>query len=244
MKILIVGATSAIATQTARLYAESGHALFLVARDATRLEATADDLRVRGAAAVETASLDVLDYDRHEAVIQAAIDTLDGLDLVLLAHGTLPNQEACEKSFTEARREFDTNALCAISILTVVANYFEEKGAGQIAVISSVAGDRGRQSNYVYGAAKGALSIFLGGLRNRLARSGVHVLTIKPGFVDTPMTADFDKGLLWATPEQVARGIVRAVKKQTDVTYLPWFWRYIMLVIKLVPETVFKRLSL
>ncbi len=244
MKILIIGATSTIAAATARLFAEAGNALYLVARDADKLAATADDLRVRGAALVETAPLDVLDFDRHGAVFEAAVDALDGLDLVLLAHGTLPDQAACEQSVELTRREFDVNAMSSISLLTIAANFFEERRAGQIAVISSVAGDRGRQSNYVYGAAKGALSLFLGGLRNRLCKSGVHVLTIKPGFVDTPMTADFPKGPLWASPEQVAKGIVRALKKQTDITYLPWFWRYIMLVIKLVPETVFKRLGL
>ena len=244
MKILIIGATSAIAAATARLFADAGHALFLAARDSGKLEATADDLRVRGAAQVETATLDVLDFDRHEPVLRAAIDALDGLDLVLLAHGTLPDQAACERSFDETRRELEINALSSISLLTFVANHFQAKGAGQIAVITSVAGDRGRQSNYVYGAAKGALSIFLQGLRNRLYKSGVHVLTIKPGFVDTPMTANFDKGPLWASPEQVAEGIVRALKKETDVTYLPWFWRYIMLLIRLIPERLFKRLSL
>lgn len=244
MKILIVGATSAIAAATARLFAESGHDLFLAARDPDKLDATADDLRVRGAGQVKTATLDVLDYDRHEAILKSAIDALGGLDSVLLAHGTLPDQAACEQSFDETRRELEINALSSISLLTLVANYFEAEGAGQIAVISSVAGDRGRQSNYVYGAAKGALSTFLQGLRNRLYKSGVHVLTIKPGFVDTPMTAGFEKGPLWASPEQVARGIVRALEKETDVTYLPWFWRYIMLVIKLIPERLFKRLSL
>jgi short-subunit dehydrogenase len=243
-KTLVIGATSAIAEATARLLAEEGDALFLIGRSAGRLEATAEDLKLRGAAGVHTEQLDVLDYDRHQHAIDAAIRALDGLDLVLIAHGTLPDQRACEQSFASTRREFEINALSTISLLTRVANYFERERRGVIAVISSVAGDRGRQSNYVYGSAKGTVSIFLQGLRNRLYRSGVHVLTIKPGFVDTPMTKDFKKGLLWSDAEAVAKRIVISVKKQKDVAYAPRFWRGIMLLIRLIPERVFKKLNL
>jgi len=140
--------------------------------------------------------------------------------------------------------ELQTNFTTVVSLLTLLANLFERQGRGSIAVISSVAGDRGRQSNYVYGAAKGALTIYLQGLRNRLAKANVHVLTIKPGFVDTPMTRDFKKGLLWVGPDVIARGIVKAIDKRKDVAYLPFFWRYIMFIIKIIPERIFKRLSL
>jgi decaprenylphospho-beta-D-erythro-pentofuranosid-2-ulose 2-reductase len=126
----------------------------------------------------------------------------------------------------------------------LLAKQLEQQGHGCIAVISSVAGDRGRQSNYVYGTAKGALSIFLQGLRNRLGKTGVQVLTIKPGFVDSPMTKDFDKGLLWVKPAMIAQGILRAIEKKKEVVYLPFFWRYIMLIIKMIPEKIFKRLTL
>lgn len=243
-KTLIIGATSAIAQATARLFAEAGDALFLVGRNNENLRAVADDLNVRGASAVHTEVLDLLDYERHNAVINAAIAALNGLDLVLIAHGTLPDQKACEKSFALTQKEFEINTLSTISLLNHLANYFEEEGHGTIAVIASVAGDRGRQSNYVYGSAKGAVSIFLQGLRNRLDKSGVNVITIKPGFVDTPMTSAFEKGALWVTPEKIAKDIFSAIQKSRNVVYVPFFWKYIMLVIKAIPEALFRKMTL
>ena len=243
-KILVIGATSAIARATARLFAEAGDALFLAARNADKLAAIAADMKVRGAIEVHTLEFDAVDYDQHQLLIETAVQTLHGLDVVLIAHGTLPDQKACEQSFDLARREFEINALSTISLLTHLANYFEAKGEGTIAVISSVAGDRGRKSNYVYGSAKGTVTVFLQGLRNRLHKSGVKVLTIKPGFVDTPMTADFQKGWLWASPDSVGLEIIRAVGRDIDVAYVPWFWRPIMGVIALIPESLFKKLSL
>jgi decaprenylphospho-beta-D-erythro-pentofuranosid-2-ulose 2-reductase len=243
-KILIIGATSAIAQATARLFAEAGDALFLVGRNNENLRAVADDLNVRGASAVHTEVLDLLEYERHNAVINAAIAALNGLDLVLIAHGTLPDQKACEKSFALTQKEFEINTLSTISLLNHLANYFEEEGQGTIAVISSVAGDRGRQSNYVYGSAKGAVSIFLQGLRNRLDKSGVNVITIKPGFVDTPMTSAFEKGARWVTPEKIAKDIFSAIQKSKNVAYVPFFWKYIMLVIKAIPEALFRKMRL
>ncbi len=243
-KTLIIGATSAIAQATARLLAEAGDSLFLAARNADRLAAMAGDLELRGASAVHTAALDVLAYGQHKPLIDKAIETLGGLDLVLIAHGTLADQQACEQSFELTLEEFEINALSTISLLTHLANVMEQQGQGMIAVISSVAGDRGRQSNYVYGSAKGAVTVFLQGLRNRLHKSGVHVLTIKPGFVDTPMTAEFTKGRLWKPPEAVAASILNAIDKRKDIAFTPWFWRYILLVIRSIPERIFKRLSL
>jgi len=244
-KTLIIGATSAIAEATARLFAENGDALFLVARNKEKLGAIADDLKVRGASSVQTETLDVLEYERHQPVIDTAINSLEGLDLVLVAHGTLPDQKACEQSFDLTRKEFEVNALSTISLLTHLANYFEEQKRGTIAVISSVAGDRGRQSNYVYGAAKGTISIFLQGLRNRLHRSGVHVLTIKPGFVDTPMTNTFDKGFLWVKPNRIAIRIASQLyKSHRGEIYAPSFWRLIMLIIQSIPERIFVKLEL
>lgn len=243
-KILIVGATSAIAEATARRYARDGGTLFLVGRDSERLAALAADLEIVGAKAARFASLDVNDFARHREVIDAAYAALGGLDLALIAHGTLGDQAACEKDFALTLQELNTNAISVISLLTELANRFAAQGSGTIAVISSVAGDRGRQSNYIYGTAKGALTIFLQGLRNRLAAKGVQVLTIKPGFVDTPMTTAFKKGALWAKPEQIAEGIFKAVAAGKDVVYLPFFWRWIMLVIRLIPEGIFKKLKL
>jgi decaprenylphospho-beta-D-erythro-pentofuranosid-2-ulose 2-reductase len=190
-------------------------------------------------------AMDATDRARHVALLDAAEQAMDGLDTVLVAHGVLPDQKAGEASVERMLADIDANALSVLSLLTPLANRFEAKRAGTIAVISSVAGDRGRTSNYVYGAAKGMVTIFLQGLRNRLAASGIAVVTIKPGFVDTPMTAHLPKGgPLWAKPEDVAAGIVAAIDKGRDVVYLPWFWRIIMLIIRHIPERIFKRLSL
>ena len=244
MKILIIGATSAIAQETARCFARDGAELFLVGRSAEKLEAVQNDLKVRGAKRAETFVLDLSDLDRHQEMIQAAIETLDGLDMVLVAHGTLGDQRLSQESVAKTLEEFTTNCTSVISLLTLLANYFEPRRRGCIAVISSVAGDRGRRSNYVYGAAKGALTIFLQGLRSRLTQSGVAVVTIKPGFVDTPMTASLKKGLLFASSRRVGEGIYNAMKKGKEVVYLPWFWRYIMLIVRSIPEPVFKKMSI
>ncbi|QXP85924.1 SDR family oxidoreductase [Methylococcus sp. Mc7] len=243
-KILIVGATSAIAQATARRFARRGDRLYLLGRDPDRLEALAQDLRIRGAESVGCASLEAENFASHPALLDQAYEALGGIDVALIAHGTLPDQRACEQSFDEALRELNVNAIGTLSLLTHLANRMESQGSGTLAVISSPAGDRGRQSNYVYGAAKAMVTVFCQGLRNRLFGSGVHVLTIKPGFVDTPMTAAFDKGMLWAQPEQIAAGIEKAIGKGRDSVYLPGFWAFIMLAIKHIPEGIFKRLKL
>jgi decaprenylphospho-beta-D-erythro-pentofuranosid-2-ulose 2-reductase len=243
-KILIIGATSAIAEAAARRFAGRGDSLYLLARNGERLEALLADLKIRGAAATAGACFDANDHERHAAVIEQAAAALGGLDAVLIAHGTLPDQQACQADAALALREIGTNALSVIGLLTHIANRFEAQRGGVIAVIGSVAGDRGRQSNYVYGSAKGMLAIFLQGLRNRLHKAGVQVLTIKPGFVDTPMTAAFPKGPLWATPEQVAHAIVKAMDARRDVLYTPFFWWGIMTIIRAIPESIFKKLSL
>lgn len=244
-KILIVGATSAIARATARLWACEGHALHLVGRDMDHLREVADDLRVRGARSVECAALDVNDLARHAEVIDAVTRALGGLDVALIAHGTLGDQKACEQDVQAALQELNTNAISTISLLTHLANRLEAQKRGAIVVLGSVAGDRGRQSNYVYGTAKSAVATFLQGVRNRLHKSGVQVLTIKPGFVDTPMTAAFDKkGPLWSSPDVIAQGILRGIAGRCDVVYAPWYWWGVMLVIRSIPERLFKKLSL
>ena len=243
-KILIIGATSAIAEETARLYAQKGAAVALIGRNSERLQSMSSDLQIRGAKSVHVFQMDVNDFNGHKEILDQAEAALGGLDVVLIAHGTLPKQKECENDVAVTLQELNTNALSTIALLTDLANRMERQGHGTIAVISSVAGDRGRQSNYVYGSAKAAITVFLQGLRNRLFASGVHVLTIKPGFVDTPMTAEFKKGLLWAKPGVIAKSIVRAINKKKDVAYLPFFWRYIMLIITSIPEFVFKRMSL
>ena len=243
-RVLIVGATSAIAGETARVYAAHGARLFLTGRHAGRLEAVAADLRVRGAAAVEVAILDVTNRQRCVEVAEQAWSAFGGLDVALLAQGVLPEQARCESSADDASAAIEVNFVSAVVLLTTLAKRFETAGRGCIAVISSVAGDRGRQSNYVYGAAKGGLDRYLQGLRNRLHRAGVAVITLKPGFVDTPMTAGMRHGLLFVSARRAGRAIHRAIERRRDVAYIPWFWRPIMAIIRALPEPVFKRLRL
>lgn len=244
-RVVIIGATSVIAHAAARLWATQGAALFLVGRNAERLEANAADLRVRGAASVAMHAMDATDDAAHAPMLAAAVVALGGVDIALIAHGTLPDQRECETDLARLRAEIETNGVSVCLLSQLFANHFAAQGAGTLAVIGSVAGARGRQSNYAYGAAKGLVARFTEGLRNRVAKAGVQVLLVKPGFVDTPMTAEFEKkGLLWAQPEAIAAGIMRAIVAKRDVVYLPWFWRWIMLIIRHIPERIFKRLSL
>jgi len=244
-KILVIGAGSAIAEATARMFAQRGDALFLVGRKAEVLESMCADLRVRGAQTVGRHVMDANAFDGHAAMLNEAERALGGLDIVLVAHGTLGDQKACEGSVELTLRELNTNGISVVALLTLLAARFEQRGAGTIVVISSVAGDRGRQSNYVYGSAKALVTAFTSGLRQRLYPLGICVITVKPGFVDTPMTAAFPKGALWAKPQQIAAGIVSAVDRgSATVVYLPWFWRWIMLIIRSIPESIFRRLQL
>ncbi|MCB1745056.1 MAG: SDR family oxidoreductase [Gammaproteobacteria bacterium] len=243
-QVLIIGATSAIAQAVARRYASRGARLVLIARNEPLLQAVADDLRVRGATQVQTSLLDVRDSARHAQVLGRAFEQLGRVDVALIAHGTLPDQRRCELSVDAAAEAFEVNTLSVIRLLTDLANRFEQQREGSIAVISSVAGDRGRASNYVYGAAKAAVSTFLDGLGQRLHAHGVQVLCIKPGFVDTPMTRDFDKGPLWASADDVAAGICKAIERRRDVVYVPLFWWPIMLIIRHLPGFVLKRIRL
>lgn len=241
-RVLIIGAGSAIAEAVARIYAARGASLFLVGRDPQRLAAIAADLKVRGAADAAVHALDANAYAEHAAMLDAAWARLGAVDLALIAHGSLPDQKACEASAALTLDEFSTNGLSVIALAAAIAPRLAP--GATLAAISSVAGDRGRASNYVYGSAKAAVSAFFSGLRQRLSAQGVNVLTIKPGFVDTPMTQAFKKGALWAKPDAVARGIVQAVERRRAVAYLPGFWWAIMQIIKAIPEPVFRRLKL
>lgn len=243
-KILIVGGTSAMAEACARLWAQRGDALFLAARNEAQLQSVADDLRTRGANRVGSAVFDANDFEQHAPLLAEATAFMGGLDTLLIAHGTLSDQARAQVEQAYAIREISTNGLSVVSLMGLAGEQMARQGHGAIAVISSVAGDRGRQSNYVYGSAKAMVSAFASGQRQRLSKLGVRVITIKPGFVDTPMTAGFKKGALWAKPEKVARDITRAVDKGRTVVYTPGFWRVIMLIIKHIPEAIFVRLSL
>jgi len=244
-KILVLGANSAVAKEVCRLWCEKGFQLYLVGRNPNTLQALDADLKVRGGEKVFSEAMDLTDITQHEALIERASVAMKGLDTVFLAFGELADQKAAEADFNKAMAILQSNVLSQMSLMSRVANRLERQKAGQLIAISSVAGDRGRQSNYYYGTAKGALSIFMSGLRNRLAASGVGVLDIKMGFVDTPMTADIKKkGLLWAQPKSVAKTIVKAADKNRDVAYVPFFWAWIMRIIRNIPESIFKKLKL
>lgn len=243
-RVVVFGATSAIAQAVVRRLAERGSALVLVGRSAERLADVAADARVRGARQVEAVAADLDQTDRHEALLRGAAAALGAIDAIVIAQGVLAASDACEADPTLAEALLRTNLVGPALLAQRAAGVLAEGGGGVLVGISSVAGDRGRQSNYAYGAAKGGLSIFLAGLRNRYARRGVHVLTVKPGFVDTPMTAAVPKNRLFVGPDVVARALLRGVERRRDVLYVPGFWRAIMLVIRHVPERIFKRLSL
>lgn len=240
-KILIIGATSAIAEHCSKIWAQREDQLFLVARNKERLKTITTDLKLLGAKEVLSHRMDLNDIEHHAEMLDTAVEAMGGIDTVLIAHGTLSNQKACEQSMEKALAEIKTNAISTISLLTHIANIFEVKRSGAIAVISSVAGDRGRASNYVYCSAKAMVTVFTSGLRQRLHKSNVAVITIKPGLVDTPMTAAFKKGLMWSKPAAVAATIVQAVDKKKDEVYVPAFWWLVMMIIRLLPSSIFKR---
>lgn len=242
-KVLIIGATSSIAEHCARIWANRGYQIYLVARQEERLKTIAADLKVRGATHVDFYCTDLNELDNHPVMLDSAKTRLSCIDVVLIAHGTLSNQKSCQQNPEETLAEIKTNALSTINFLTLIANYLEAQQTGTIAVISSVAGDRGRGSNYVYGSAKAMVTTFASGLRQRLYKSNVAVVTIKPGFVDTPMTESLKKGLLWAKPDSVSIKIVQAIDKQKNEVYIPGFWRFIMMVIKAIPTKFYKGLD-
>jgi short-subunit dehydrogenase len=242
--IVILGATSAIAEKVARLYARPENNLLLVARNQNALSAISNDLTVRGSEQVAMLTYDFDNLENIPELCEQISGIFKQIDILFIAYGTLPVQSECLSDVSLMQSEISLNYLSVVSILTVLSHVMTQQGSGVIAVVSSVAGDRGRKSNYIYGSAKGGLTIYLQGLRNELAAKGVHVLTIKPGFVDTPMTSGFKKGLLWVKPEKVASDIVSAIENKKNVLYTPWFWRWIMLIIRLIPESIFKKMSL
>jgi decaprenylphospho-beta-D-erythro-pentofuranosid-2-ulose 2-reductase len=228
VRVAIIGATSAIAQAVAACYAAERAELFLVARDAAKLAAVAADLRVRGAARVEEL---IADFANSAAIAAEAGD----VDVVLIAHGSLPDQRAIDRDPAAQVAAFSLNATSVIALAAEFANVLETRRCGTLAVIGSVAGDRGRRSNYVYGAAKAAIHAYCDGLRGRLAEAGANVVLIKPGWVDTPMTNGMKKNALFASARTVGRGIYDAIAAKRGVVYLPWFWRWISLVVRILP---------
>ncbi len=239
--------SSSSARALAQRLAARGCRLVLAGRNRVELERQAADLRLRHGATVTIELFDALDFASHASFFDRCVVACDGrLDGVVLCHGHLADQKRTETDFETAQRTIDINFTSAVSLLSVAANHFERQRSGFIAAISSVAGDRGRQSNYTYGAAKAGLTAYLQGLRNRLHRSNVAVLTIKPGFVDTAMTQGIVNpgSPLLASPDRVASEIDRAIRRRQDVLYTPWFWSPILRIIRMIPECVFKRLKL
>ncbi|NUP08954.1 MAG: SDR family NAD(P)-dependent oxidoreductase [Polyangiaceae bacterium] len=239
-RILILGATSAIAAEVAALHAARGDRLHLVGRSEAKLAALVE--RMPGASVTSTVADFALAHE-NEAVVAKCIDALGVVDRVLIAHGDLGDQLESEKSFAAAEQIIVANFTSAVSLLIPIANHLEQQGRGRIGVITSVAGDRGRPRNYTYGASKGALTLYLQGVRSRLYASGVSVTTLKLGPVDTPMTVSHHKNALFAKPEPVARSIVAAMDARTPEAYVPSFWAAIMPIVKNTPERLFQKLS-
>jgi decaprenylphospho-beta-D-erythro-pentofuranosid-2-ulose 2-reductase len=243
-RILVLGATSGIAEACIRLWATRGDSLYLVGRNAEKLAVVAADAHVRGASYVDTAVANLDDTATHPELLAHAINSLAGLDVAFLALGVLGDQAAAERSFATASSIVQTNFTAPVSLLTWLANYCAQRHSGTLAVLSSVAGERGRKSNYVYGSSKAGLTAFVDGLRNRIDRDGVRVMTIKPGPVKTAMTESMKGNEKFADVEKVAATIVKAIDKGQDVLYVPGIWRIIMAVIRAIPESIFKKLNL
>lgn len=242
--IIILGATSAIAEAYGRAVLDEETSFLLVGRNKDKIEKIKNDYIARGAKSVKDYILDFSKISTFEHFFDFIRSDFSDFNEVLFAYATLPNQEDLFFNSKALQEELSLNVVSPFIMLTNIANFLKQKGEGQIIGISSVAGDRGRKANFIYGSTKSALTTYLAGLRNYLFDYNVRVLTVKPGFVDTPMTDGMEKGALFVKPEVIAEGIVKAVRSGKDQVYLPWFWKYIMLIIKYIPEFIFKRLSI
>ena len=243
-KILVIGATSSIAENCLTIWAERGNHLFLVARNKNGLKKLTLKLKSKGAGNIYTYNMNLNYFDNHSAMLNSAEAALKNIDVILVACGVLPNQKKCEKNIDQTIKDIKINALSVISLLTLIANRFEKKKSGIIAVLSSVAGDRGRASNYVYGSAKSMVTVFMSGLRQRLYKSNVTVLTIKPAYIDTRMTKHFKKNFLWTDAMVAAREIVKSIDLKKDEVYVPSLWYFLMKIINLIPNIIFKKLKM
>ncbi|MGG1658536.1 SDR family oxidoreductase [Brevibacillus sp. NRS-1366] len=242
--ILIIGGTSGIARSIANQYAKRNHPLILAGRDSVEMERLSSDIRIRYRVPVCVKIYHAEAYDEHSVFFASCLEEPGVLGGIILAYGYMEDQQSAQADFRKAKQMIEVNYTSCVSILETAARYFEQQRSGFIAVISSVAGDRGRQSNYIYGSSKGALSVYLQGLRNRMYASGVHVVTIKPGFVDTKMTYGLNGLFLVSKPQDVAKRVYLAIQNGKEVVYVPGFWAFIMGIIKAVPEQFFKRFKL
>lgn len=244
MTVLVLGATSPIARAVGARYASEARSIAFAARDVAEAQRIASDVAIRFDVPTMAVRFDALDAPSHAAMIDAVIAELGVIEVAVLAFGAMGDQEISQDDFEAARRVIDTNYTGAVSVCELLAPAMIEAKKGSIVGISSVAGERGRKSNYVYGSAKGAFSLYLGGLRNRLTEHGVRVVTVKLGFVDTRMTFGMQTAIPVASPEDAAAAIVDAEQRGQEVLYYPRFWRPIMGVIRAIPERLFKKLSL
>lgn len=244
LRVLILGATSGIAEATARLYAAEDARLVLAGRNAARLEEIAADLRLRGASAVDIAQIDFVRDDARQAWL-GLLATHGAFDHVLIAYGVLGDQPTAEQDSAAAESIMAANFTSPAQWSLAVAEDFERRGSGSLVVLGSVAGDRGRRANYVYGAAKAGIAALIEGIAHRFAGKGPRAVVVKPGPTDTPMTAGMKKGgPLWATAEQVALIVRRAADKGGPVQYAPARWRLVMLIVRLIPSAIFNKMNL
>ncbi len=240
--VLILGAASDMAIALADVYAAKGYDVMLAARNCNRLSNLASDLKIKYNVNTVLAEFDALKFESHKEFFESLHPKPD---ITICVFGYLGDQEKGMEDWKEAENIIHTNYTGAVSILNIVAAHYAKEGKGSIAGISSVAGERGRQSNYLYGSAKAGFTAYLSGLRNRMTQHNVHVLTVLPGFVYTSMTEHLKlHTLLTAHPEDVAKSVYKAIAKRKNVIYVKWFWRWIMLIIKLIPEFVFKKMKL
>ena len=243
IRVLILGATSPIARALALRFASDGARLYLASRDAEETRRVAEDVSVRGGLPALSGTFDASDFASHDEFIRRAAGQLGGLDGIVVCFGTLGDEEAAQTDPAAALATLNQNFTGAVSLMTLAARHLEQQRSGFMIVIGSVAGERGRARNYVYGSAKGALATFTQGLRGRLSKAAVHVMTVKLGTVDTRMTWGREGAMLTISPTKAADLIYAAYRKRAEVVYVPWFWRVIIGAVRIIPESRFKRLS-
>ena len=244
MKIVVIGGTSAIAVATIKQFAKKEAEILLVDINYERLLSVQGDITVTTGIKPAILEWEISNSDKQNLLFEKIISEFGVFDVAFIAYGTLPVQLEIMNQPQEIQKQLSINFISVATLSSIFADYFEKRNSGTLAVISSVAGDRGRKSNYIYGSAKGGLSIFLQGLRNRLSASGVTIITIKPGLVDSPMTADIPKSPLFSSTEIVGKHIFNAIEKKKDIAYVPGFWRIVMFIIKHIPESIFKKMNL
>jgi len=246
--IIIIGATSAISQSVAKQLLAEDVCFHLVARNKDKLDIVANDLLARGCSNAICYHLDFNDLNEHTAFVDMISKNVEIIDTLFICYGIMHSQQDCEVDVTKAIEQVNSNYVSTVSLLVLfselMATQSREGNGATIAVVSSVAGDRGRKSNFVYGSAKAGLTVFLEGLRYKLYTKGINVLTIKPGFVDSPMTADINKGALWVSTDRVAQYIVKGIEKKKSVIYIPTFWFFIMAIIKIIPTFIFRKLNI